>query len=414
MKYITYIVVTLIVAVTAAFLLYHGMVDQESHGYVLIGFEHWVLETSLHIFALLLLILFVIFYITFRLLGRMIHMPKTLKQKHGDLKSIQSEQALVSGLIDSAEGNWEKAEQSLIRHASNSGAPLIHYLTAAKAAQSRGAYHKRDEYLIKAHESTPGSTLAVGLTQAELHLSHSQFEQALESLTYLQSIAPGHATVLRLLHKTYEHLEDWEAIRKLIPSMHQNRVMMEAELKLSETEAYIGLLKQMTETKDSEALKSIWHTVPEHIKTVSGVHSVYFAGMIDAGAGQEVEPEVQAELEKEWQETLLVLYGMIESSDPTSQLAVGESWLGGHPNDAILLRMLGKLSRRAGLNEKAEHYFKASLAIEPSVDAYLFLGDLLDENSDESGSNEAYRKGLIFASSEVVKQVEFMPPEGVD
>jgi len=117
---------------------------------------------------------------------------------------------LIAGLVDSAEGNWEKAEKILIKHASHSGAPLIHYLTAARAAQSRGAFDKRDEYLQKAAAQAPGSDVAIGLTQAELHLSGNQFEQALETLTKLQSIDPTHASVLKLLHQTYRHIGDWK------------------------------------------------------------------------------------------------------------------------------------------------------------------------------------------------------------
>jgi len=47
------------------------------------------------------------------------------------------------------------------------------------------------------------------LTQAELHLSGNQFDQALETLTRLQSINPTHASVLKLLHQTYHHIGDW-------------------------------------------------------------------------------------------------------------------------------------------------------------------------------------------------------------
>ena len=405
MRYFIYLLLALMVAVGVAFFLQQGL-EGHDPGYVLIGVGKWVLETSLYVMGLVAALGFIAFYLIVRLFARVMHLPKHLKQKKSEAGSARSQEALVAGLIDSAEGNWEQAEKSLIRHAANSGAPLMHYLTAAKAAQQRGAYEKRDEYLRLAYESTPGSELAVGLTEAELHLSHNQFDKALDSLRYLESLAPSHAAVLRLLHKTYEKMEDWEAIRKLIPSLHKNKVLMEAELKLLETETYSSLLKQQAEQQDPEALKSIWQTVPGHIKTMPGLHAVYFAAMIEAGAGAEIEQALGDELKKEWNETLVVLYGCIESNDSKAQLSAAEKWLRQHPHDAILLRMLGKLSRRCQLNDKAEQYLSASLELEPSVDGYLFLGDLLAEQGDMERSNANYRTGLLLSSDEVVKQID--------
>ncbi len=335
--------------------------------------------------------------------------PRRLKQRSGDVKSSQSQKALVAGLIDSAEGNWEQSEKILIRHAANSGTPLINYLTAAKAAQSRGAYEKRDEYLERAYESTPGSEIAIGLTQAEMQLSEQQVDKALESLTHLKSIAPTHASVLKLLHKAYVRIQDWEAIRTLIPTLQKNKVLMEAELKLLEIEAYSALLKKESETGNAETIQALWQTVPDHIKAMPGVQTLYFAAMIEVEAGDQIENELRKVLDDDWNESLVVLYGCIQSANPKKQLRIAEKWLSKHPNDAILLRMLGKLAMRHKMSEKSETYFSESLDMEPSVDAYLFLGDLLSDQDDKGRASECYRKGLLLASDEIVKQVEVMP-----
>ena len=68
--------------------------------------------------------------------------------------------------------------------------------------------------------------------------------------------------------------------------------------------------------------------------------------MIEAGSGVEIEEALRAELKNDWNETLVVLYGCIQSDDPKAQLSAAEKWLRKHPHDAILLRMLGKLSTR--------------------------------------------------------------------
>jgi len=333
-------------------------------------------------------------------------LPGQIKNRGNSIKFNRSQEALIAGLVDSAEGNWEKAEKVLIKHASHSGAPLIHYLTAARAAQSRGAIDKRDEYLKKAADQAPGSDVAIGLTQAELHLSEKQFEQALETLTRLHSIDPTHASVLKLLHQAYQQAGDWEGIRKLIPSLNNNKVLMEAEIKLLETEAFSKLLKQAAERGSVDEIESLWAEIPDYIKNMKGVSAIYFAAMIDAGAGAKVEGGLARALSTTWDQTLVVLYGNVQSIDIARQLETAEQWLLMHPRDAVFLTVLGKLSMKCGDNQKATTYLTKSLSIEPTVPAYQIFGDLLFAQGDKDRASECYKQGLELASSEIVSRID--------
>ena len=406
MKNVFYFLGSLCIAIAAAFLIHNWLTKYNDPGYVLMGFGHWSLETSLVVFAVAQVIVFFILYIFFRLIGVLLRLPGKLKIKGKNIKFNRSQEALISGLVDSAEGNWEKAEKILIKHASNSGAPLLHYLTAARAAQSRGAIEKRDEYLRKATEQSGETDIAVGLTQAELHLSSNQFDQALETLTKLQSIDSGHASVLKLLHQTYQHIGDWESIRKLIPSLHQNKILMEAEVKLLESETFSSLLKQAAETENADKIQEVWSSMPEHIQSVQGIYTIYFAAMIEANSGKKVEEDIVKAIMKNWDETLLVLYANVHTDDYLKQLQTAEQWLSIHSGSAVLLRILGKISIKCQQMEKAEQYLTKSVGIDPTVAAYQLLGDVLIEKGDTDKASESYRKGLELASSEVVNRVE--------
>ncbi len=406
MKNIIYFLGSLGVAIGAAFLIHGWLSEYSDPGYVLIGFGRWSLETSLVFFAVSQIAVFFVLYILFRLLGVLLRLPSKLKNKGKNIKFNRSQEALISGLVDSAEGNWEKAEKILIKHASNSGAPLLHYLTAARAAQSRGAIEKRDEYLRKATEQSGETDIAVGLTQAELHLSSNQFDQALETLIKLQSIDSGHASVLKLLHQTYQHIGDWEGIRKLIPSLHQNKVLMEAEVKLLESETFSGLLKQAAAKGDADNIHKVWLSIPEHIQSVQGIATIYFAAMIEVGAGEKVEDDIVKSILNVWDETLLVLYANVQAEDYQRQLQTAEQWLSIHSGSAVLLRVLGKISIKCKQMEKAEQYLTKSVAIEPTVAAYQMLGDVLIEKGDKDKASDSYKKGLELASSEVLSRVE--------
>ena len=398
-----------LVALGAAIVALRYVVAHGGSGYVIVGLGQWSVETSLLLTTVVLVLTFVLLYFAVRLVVTALRLPKILKQRGFEQRSKLSQEALLTGLIESAEGNFETAEKHLIRHAANSGVPLINYLTAARAAQSRGALEQRDEYLQLAQETMPEAELAIGLTRAELQLSNQQFEEALESLTQLDKIAPSHAAVLKLMHQAYANLSDWQGLSLIIPKLQSNRVMMEAEIKLLETETFSSLIKQKSEARDAVALRNLWMEIPEHIRKSSGIQQLYFAAMIDAGAEVEVEPLVRQAISKEWSETLVVLYGCIHMPDTADQLAKGEAWLKAHPKDAILLRVLGKLSLRSGLLDKAKTYLQASLAAEPSVEAYQLMGDVLMKENDPFSACQFFRNGLLFASNEVVALIEQNP-----
>jgi len=400
---------SLFATIAVALLLNYWLQSFGNPGYVMIGIGHWSLETSLVIFSISLLLGFFVFYQLFRCIGWLIRLPGHLKSRGKNIRFNRSQEALIAGLVDSVEGNWEKAENILIKHASHSGAPLIHYLTAARAAQSRGAFDKRDEYLKKATDHAPDSDVIIGLTQAELNLSGNQFEQALETLTRLHSIDPNHANVLKLLHQTYQHVGDWHGIRKLIPSLHSQQILMEAEVKLLETETYSQLLKEAATNANIVDLKTLWSEIPGFIKNMPSIAAIYFAAMIYVGADNEIEEELIEILSGRWDETLLVLFGSLQSNNVVTQLETAEKWSYVHQDNAVLLAVMGKLAIKCEDSFKAESYLAKSIAVEPTVQAYQFLGDLLFAQGDQEGASRCYKNGLELASSELVARIDRLP-----
>jgi Uncharacterized enzyme of heme biosynthesis len=406
MRNFLYFVASLLSAVALAFALHSWLAKHNDPGYVLIGFGHWSLETSLTVFTVTLVIGFFVLYSFFRLLGVLLRMPGHYAKRRRNIKFNRSQEALIAGLFDAADGNWENAEKVLIKHAANSGAPLLHYLTAARAAQSRGALDKRDEYLQKAAEQSSDDNLTVGLTQAELHMSEQQFEQALETLSKLHSINPGHARILKMMHQAYQHIGDWEGLSKLLPSLQQNKVIMETEVKLLQTKTYSSLLKKAAAQNDEAAIQVCWSDVPEHIKSLPGIANIYFAAMIGVGAGKGMEDAIIKQLSKHWDATLLELYSNIETDDIGKQLQAAEQWLVVYPNDPTLLKVLGKLAHKLGQMEKAEQYLLKSLHIDASVGAYQLLAEVMFAKGDKDKACDYFKRGLELASSEVITRVE--------
>jgi HemY protein len=410
-KRINYIVI-IILAGIFVYSLYAWLLNHENPGYALIGLGEISFQSTAVVFFIGLLFAFIFLYIVIRLLGGLLRMPSKMMTTRQHNKSIRSQNALIEGLVDSAAGNWANAEKVLIRHASNSGAPLLHYLTAARAAQFRGAIDKRDEYLKKAAHDEDAN-IAVGLTQAELNLSQHQFKEAANTLIKLNSGNPNHVGVLNLLYQTYHHLNNWEGIRQLLPSLHKNKVMGAAEMRLLEIATYSRLLKEASEKKQASDLTAVWTLIPANIQDLNEIRYVYFSAMIIANGGGNIEKNVVKAVSDNWSDVLLVIFGNIESDNYFNQLLTAEKWLASHPDNFILLRILGKISLKCDQPEKAEAYLSKSLHVEPTVAAYQLLGDVFYDKGNKDKASEYYKYGLELASNKIKHNLETVLSDAV-
>jgi HemY protein len=181
---------------------------------------------------------------------------------------------------------------------------------------------------------------------------------------------------------------------------------MEAEIKLLETEAFSKLLKQAAGRGSANEIESLWSEMPDYIRNMKGVLAIYFAAMIDLGAGAKIEGALARALSTTWDQTLVVLFGNVQSIDVARQLETAEQWLPMHPRDAVFLTVLGKLSVQCGDNQKAGSYLTKSLSIDPTVPAYQIMGDLLFAQGDKDKASECYKLGLELASSEIIKRID--------
>jgi len=165
-------------------------------------------------------------------------------------------------------------------------------------------------------------------------------------------------------------------------------------------------LKKCAEKGNPEGIQELWLQIPDYIKRMQGISAIYFAAMIEVGAGARVENDLADILSINWDETLLVLFGSLQSFDVARQLETAETWLTSHPNNAVLLALLGKLSNLCHETHKAESYLSQSISVEPTVQAYQLLGDLLYAQGDKDKASQCYKNGLELASSEIVSRIE--------
>jgi len=365
-------------------------------GYVVFSFAEYTLETSFIFAAGVLALSFFVFYYFVRIMSHLFSLPGYMSDRHLFRKGERSKNALIKGLIEMSEGRFEQAEKVLIKYANQSDTALLNYLMAARAAQQLGEYDRRDEYLRLAHESTPSADMAIGLTQAELQLSHKQLEQALATLNHLSGVSPKHGYVKKLQARAYQQLEDWEHLNLALDGVKKFKAMNADEIAKIETESFIGMLKTSIKQVDGDKSEKIWQNLPKNLKRNAELTYLYTDYLHAYHKDDEAEVLLRNFLSDSWDNGLALLYSDLEVSNSKRQLETAETWLHNHARNETLLLVLGKLSIKCEFWGKAKNYLETSIGLQPLAEAYLVLAKLLEEKMDSAeDAQELYRLGLI-------------------
>ena len=399
------IVLSVIIGVTA---FYNGA------GYVVFSFAEYTVETSFIFMIGFLAASFFIFYYLIRVISSLLYIPNYMSSRHTARQAERVKNALVKGLIEMSEGRFEQAEKILIKHAGTSDTSLLNYLMAARASQQLAAYDRRDEYLRLAHEVTPSADMAIGLTQAELQLSHKQFEQALATLNHLCSVSPKHGYVKKLQARVYQQLEDWDSLGPVLEDVRKMKAIEETQLEKDEIQAYYGMLKSSIKHVDGDKTERIWQKVPKRLKTNSELIYVYCRFLLKQNKQEEAEVLIRNKLSNDWTDELAMLYSNLVVGDSIKQLETAETWLHGHSRNAVLLLVLGKLCLNCQLWGKARSYFESSIGIKPTAEAYLKLAELLDNKMDEhEEAQKMYQLGLLNAVDSQAESTSMALPRDI-
>ena len=395
MKLLLGLLLTLFAATAAALLLLSDA------GYVLIGVGHWTVEMSLATLAVLAVVAFFALHYLLRLLGGTVRLPQRLRGWRGRRRTLKAQRGLTEGLLAFAEGDWAQAERRLLQRAADSPTPLLHYVSAARAAQAQGADDRRDQYLRLAHQSVPDAGLAVGLTQAELQLEHGQLELAESTLEQLASRAPHHRQVLRLQAQLLLELGAWPRLLQLLPELRRRRALPASEYAVLELRVHGELLDAAAAGGDPGTLDAAWKRVPKDLRTEELLVLTYARHLLRLERGAEAEPLLREALNRRLGDRLVHLYGLVKGEQPARQLEVAEGWLAGDPRNPELLLTVGRLALRNKLWGKARSALEGSLAVRPAVETYRELGGLLERLGEHEAAAGQYREATRLAAEAV-------------
>ncbi len=360
----------------------------EDNGYVLINFRGYAIEMSVPILVFLLAVC----YLMLRFIVRLWQVPRQLGEAANRMRDRRAGQQATKGYIALAEGKIAKGERLLTKGARRSDTALLNYLAAARSAQMQDDSERRDNWLKMAYEQEPAATNAVLLTQAELQLQAGEIEQALASLSRILEDNPDHGQALKLLAGLHEQREDWPALEKILPALRKKGSQPADKLESWTVKTYAGLLR--TGGTDRAAIEACYQRIPRALRKNLTLITARVRALIKCGETDLVEGEIRKALKNQWDETLILLYGELDTTDPATHLRRTEAWLNDRPEDPMLLLTAGRVCLRNQLWGKARSYLESSLAIRPIPAAYNELGQLMLKTGEPDAATDAFQQGL--------------------
>lgn len=359
-------------------------------GYVVAGRGTWSLETSLPVFGLLTLFGFGLFYFVARLLGGLYRLPEWWQRRGATRRGNRARKALDQGAAALIEGRWKDAEQWFTKTAPET----LHWLGAAWAANARGQFQTRDEYLQQSHASAD-LALAVHLLHTRLASGERQWNDAEQAVGQAYALSPKHPEVLRLLAEVLRGKQDWAKLAEWLPEITRRKALDAEAMTALENETYQGVMEQAI-VQGPDAAAQAWKKLPKPIRQRAPVVAGYGRYLHRAGQDKLAEPLVREALKQQWDGPLARLFGELEG-DSDEQLMLAENWLKKHPSDPDLLHALGSLSQRARMMGKAQEYYQQSLHFQAHPETHLALGDLLEQLGDTRQAAQQFRQAVAAA-----------------
>ncbi|GAA3581939.1 MULTISPECIES: heme biosynthesis protein HemY [Marinobacter] len=374
-------------------------------GYIRISLGNRLIETNFWVGLFLLVVLVATLLMLANLSRRLFHRTSLVTGWLAQGNARRARRRTTQGLLALAEGNWPRARKLLEASASHADTPLINYLAAAQAAFESGDHDNVDELLRQAFDSTPGSDMAVGITQAQLQLAGNRLEPALATLVRLRKQAPHHPFVLKLLKNTYVRLEDWRELSQLLPELRKRGLVDDDEREELERTIWHNLMQKAAadcRRQSAEAgegsltpLTRLWDEVPGSVRRDEQTIREYAQLLAELGDEAQAETLLRKVLRNHWSDELINLYGRLQGDKPDEQLLAAERWLQDRPNNAELLLALGRLSLRNQLWGKAREYFETSLRLRRSRETMAELSRLNAHMGEDETSVKLLMQGLV-------------------
>jgi len=379
MRNLILILGALFLVVLAAFL---APVFKADPGYVLVRFQGWSLETT----VLVLIVALVLAVVLVRLAFWLYRWPLRTADK---LRENAARKRLEKGLLALVEGDYKTAKKALAKSTGGDQATVA-LLGAAKAAEGLSDTESREQYLSQA-AGKGRSNLLVALSRAEMLMANEQWEEATTLLEEQQKRHQKHQQTQTFLYHCYRNTNNWIKAGTMAPSLRKRGVISPDEEQDSLLKMYQHSLQAAA---DLATLESAWKALPRTAQRNEQVLSSYANCLEKYAAADKAEQVLRKALNKNWSQTLIHQYAMLEGGNPLARLKQTEKWQQQYPEDPGLQLALGRLCLANKIWGKAREHLEASLRYQPDQDTCATLGALCHRLGDLEQASDYYRQAL--------------------
>ena len=365
-----------------------GLLAQDDPGYVLIS--RWPYEVEISLALLLAISIFGVvgIYFLVRSILRIFRTPSDIRSWQRARQHRRADQATLSGYARLIEGDWEEAEALLIAGLGKGSTPLLQYLGAAYAAQQKGDFENRDQYLLEARSQSPEHLTAIEITRARLLERAGQIDEARGVLEDLYEQGIRHGAVQMMLIDALRQQADWPALEKI---MQKNRDMKQ----LTHTER-VSLRQeiQMHRLTGHDDPQTTWRRLDRRDRKNPVLQAAHVRALIDTGQSDIAGKFLRKCINRKWDGELVRLYGCVRSERIDEQLQRAEQWRLGRQDDPNLLMTLARLNIENSNRQKAKELVLKAIQMGGTKESYLELGLLLESLGESDKALQCYRRGL--------------------
>lgn len=370
--------------------------------YALLVYPPWRVEISLLLFAVGLLLAFVLAYHVVRFIQHALDLPVHVRAYRERRRRERGEAALAAALLAYLEGRFARAEKAARLAWEGGTTKGLAALIGARAAHELGESARRDEWLERAAAAGDAAKAARLVSEAEFALSERDFMRARDALRTLHGAGPRHIATLRMLLRAERGAQNWDEVARLASVLAKRGAIAPAAAAEHHAQAWVELLARAS--GDRRSFEERWRRIPrddQRLPRVALAGARHATALGNAPLAREI---IERALAQEWDPSLAGLYGELPALDPVqragearTRIERAERWLATRPEDSRLLAALGRLCVHAELWGQAQRYLEASLAFESSRSAHLELARLLERLGQAQEAAVHYRQAAEIA-----------------
>ncbi len=363
-------------------------------GYVFISLGNYTIETPLWVAIIAIVLLFTFLYTLLRTIAKFLKIRGVLSRFFAKRSEAKAIKITEQGLIAFSEGRWTDAKSLLTKGLHKNKHPLVNFMISARAAEAQGDISARDKYLSQALTTIPDAKVAILLTQAQLQIASSQYEQAEATLNYIKELAPNHSYLNKMFIELYEHLEQWEKAQPMLSKLKNTNIYSLSQYERLEIKIYSKLFEMLVKERELVKLDEYYKHLPRTIRYQSDIVYQYCQGLLIQDRVELCDSTLKAALKKHYDGRLVKLYANIECKKISSKLSFLEGFLLPHPNCPHLLLALARLSYQLKLWGKTRSYLEKNLQISNDPKAIYELGRLHEALNENEKADKYYNQAL--------------------